>query len=118
MYSQPFSPQHEILTHADRRAPAHTEAITALHAPNRIAQSLEVQPDILSTCEAHFFFDFQAMYSVIWQLPIAAVFTRTSTSEPALMVLVVADKVSTRLPVTEKLVPAPIVVRAVALPLM
>ena len=46
----------------------------------------------------------------------AAVFTRTSTSAPAEIVLVVADSVSTRFPVTLKLVPAPIVVSAVADP--
>jgi hypothetical protein len=46
----------------------------------------------------------------------AAVFTRTSTRDPAAIVLVVADSVSTRFPVTLKLVPEPIVVSAVADP--
>jgi hypothetical protein len=44
-------------------------------------------------------FFFQTTYKFIEHAPIAAVFTRTSTSEPAAIVLVVADKVNVRAPV-------------------
>jgi hypothetical protein len=56
------------------------------------------------------------MYKFIMQLPMAATFTRTSTSEPAAIVLVVEDKVIVRAPVTVNW-PAGMVVNAVADPL-
>lgn len=45
MKSAPCGPQNDTVLHALRRAPAHSEAKTALHAPRSTAQSLGVQPD-------------------------------------------------------------------------
>ena len=96
MCRHPCGPQRETVLHALKRAAAHREATTALLLPRITTHCSGVHEDI-------FFFViqvqspfFQAMYSVIWQDPMAAVFTRTSIVAPAANISVVERSVITR----------------------